>query len=141
MSRAAVVDLLGADSILQSEYQITSAAIFPTLTMQGSRRPPVDADGYFLILRWEETLDTIGDIQVLTIWAHRSRSAGIDFKAIRDILLRCKDVLQSAMHVTGSDGDVLTQARYKGMGPDVADEGYDTITKYAVFEVNTKPRS
>lgn len=141
MSRSAVVELLGNDSVLRDEYGITSSEVFPTFTMQGSRRPPTDADGYFLVLRWEETLDVIGDVQVLTVWAHRSRSSGVNFKAIKDILMRCKMILETAVHVAGSDGDILTQASCKGMGPDVADEGYDTLAKYAVFEVNTKTGS
>lgn len=139
MSRAAVIELLGNDAILSdAPFNITEASIFPTYAMQGSRRPPVEADDYFLILRWEEMLDTIGDIQVLTVWAHRSRSKGVNFKALRDLLFRVRDVLQTASFVTGSDGDTMTQSNFKGMGPDLADEGYDTLTKYAVFEVNTK---
>lgn len=139
MSRAAVIEILGHDAVLgDAPYDISEAKIFPTYAMQGTRRPPLEADGYFLVLRWEETLDTIGDVQVLTIWAHRSRSAGVNFSALRKMLLRIKDLLQTAAFVTGSDGDVMVQARFKGMGPDLADEGYDTLTKYAIFEVNTK---
>lgn len=137
MSRAAVIEILGNDSVLGDEG-INESVIFPTYAMQGSRRPPADADGYFLILRWEETLDTIGDVQVLTIWLHRSRSKGVNFKAMRDILMRVRELLQTAEFFLGSDGDTLVQARCKGFGPDLTDEGYDTLTKYAIFEVNTK---
>lgn len=139
MSRAAVIELLGNDSVLgAAPYDIDESKIFPTYAMQGSRRPPVGADDYFLILRWEEMLDTIGNVQVLTVWAHRSRSKGVNFPALQNLLMRVKDVMQEAAFVLGSDGAVMTQARFKGMGPDLADEGYDTLTKYAVFEVNTK---
>lgn len=137
MSRAAVIEILGNDPTLM-ESGINEAVIFPTYAMQGSRRPPLEADGYFLILRWEEMLDTIGDIQVLTVWLHRSRSKGVNFTEMRNILKRVKDLLQTSAFVTGSDGDVMVQAKFKGMGPDLADEGYDTLTKYAIFEVNTK---
>jgi hypothetical protein len=138
MSRAAVIALLGNDTYLQTEFDIDVNSIFPTFAMQGTRRPPIDADGFFIILRWEEMLDTVGNVNVLTVWAHRSRSAGVNFDSITKILLRCKDILEDAMHVLGEDGNVLTQAKFKGMGPDVADEGYDTLTRYAVFEVNMK---
>ena len=142
MSRAAVIELLGNDEVLgEAPYNIAEQNIFPTFAMQGSRRQPIEADDYFIILRWEETLDTIGDVQVLTIWVHRSRSKGVNFKALRDMLWRIKQVLETSTSVVGSDGDTMTQARFKGMGPDLADEGYDTLTKYAIFEVNTKTGS
>jgi len=139
MSRAAVIEMLGNDSVLgDAPFNITEKHIFPTYAMQGSRRPPIEADGYFFVLRWEETLDVLGDIQVLTVWAHRSRSAGVNFNALRTMLFRAKHILEEAAFVTGGDGDIFVQAKYKGMGPDASDEGYDTLTKYAIFEVNTK---
>lgn len=139
MSRAAVIELLAADAVLSAApFNLTDEKIFPTYAMQGSRRPPAGADDYFLILRWEEMLETIGDVRVLTIWAHRSRSKGVNYKSLTDLLFRVKSVMQTAAFVTGSDGDTMTQAKFRGMGPDLADEGYDTLTKYAVFEVNTK---
>jgi hypothetical protein len=136
MSRAAVYELLLNDAVLSAEPFKIGAKVFPTYVMRGSRTAP--ADGWFLILRWEETLDTVGDVEVLTIWAHRSRTAGIDFTLHKQVLARCKELLLAAVHITGSDGKVMTQAAYKGMGPDAADEGYDTTTKYAIFEVNSK---
>jgi hypothetical protein len=140
MSRAAVIELLGNDAVLgDAPYNLSEVSIFPTYVMQGSRRAPLEADGYFLILRWEEMLDTrVGDVQVLTIWAHRSRSAGNNFQALKDLLKRVRVVMEEAAFVTGSDGETMVQANFKGMGPDLADEGYDTFAKYAIFEVNTK---
>lgn len=136
MSRVAVHELLVNDVVLSAPPFSIGDKVFPSYTMRGSRQPP--PDGFFLIERWEETLDTIGRIEVLTLWAHRSRSAGVDFSLQKQILERCRNLLESAVHLEGSDGSVMSQAKFKGMGPDVMDEGYDTTTKYAVFEVNGK---
>lgn len=136
MSRAAVYELLKSDSVLSAEPFLIGEKVFPTYAMQGSRSAP--ADGCFLILRWEETLETVGDVEVLTVWSHRSRTAGVDFTMHKTILERCKNLLENSIHLAGSDGRIMTQAKFKGMGPDSADEGYDTTAKYAIFEINNK---
>lgn len=136
MSRAAVYELLKSDPVLSADPLLIGEKVFQTFTMQGSRQAP--ADGCFLILRWEETLETIGDVRVLTIWCHRARTDGVDFR-IQDLALsRCKELLLNSFHLAGSDGSVMTQATFKGMGPDNVDEGYDTTVRYAVFEINSK---
>lgn len=140
MSRAAVYELfvgdelgLGADPFLITQTK----KVFPSFTLRGSRKVP--EQGFFLVLRWEETLDTpVGQVEVLTVWSHRPRAEGIDYELHRQVLERCKNLLLSAVHLAGSDGKVMTQAKFRGMGPDNVDEGYDTTTKYAVFEINSK---
>jgi hypothetical protein len=136
MSRAAVYELLTADSVLAADPFKIGLKVYPSFTLRGSRKPPMD--GFFLILRWEETLETIGQVEVLTVWSHRPRAEGIDFELHRRVLERCKELLLASVHLAGSDGKVMTQAKFRGMGPDNVDEGYDTTTKYAVFEINTK---
>jgi hypothetical protein len=136
MSRAAVYELFKDDAVLGAEPFSIGEKVYPSFTLRGSRKPP--ADSFFLILRWEETLDTVGSIEVLTVWSHRSRSAGVDFEKHRDILNRCRTLLEGSIHLAGTDGKIMTQAKFKGMGPDNMDEGYDTTTKYAVFEINSK---
>jgi hypothetical protein len=137
MSRAAVYEILTTDDdVLNAPPFEINNKVFPTYTMRGSRQAP--ADGWFLILRWEESLDVVGDVQVLTVWAHRPRAAGVDFRQQMAILERCKKLLEDAVHRAGEDGVVMAQAKYKGMGPDSMDEGYDTTSKYAIFEINTK---
>lgn len=136
MSRDAVWTLLGTDSILNATYGITQELVFPTFGMDGSR--DIDPSKYFIILRWEELIDSIGEVEVLTIWVHRSRQVGRDYVPIKNILNHIKILMESTVSRAGNDGKTMSQARFKGMGGDLVDEGYDTITKYAVFDVNTE---
>lgn len=133
--RDAVWTLIGEDMILSSQFGISTDVVFPTYALDGSRTPPKNADGYFIILRWEEeAVSGPGVRTVLSVWVHRSRSAGSDFTPIRNILKRIIRIMVDTVHRSGADG-VMTQAFFKGMGGDQVDQGYDTITKYAVFDV------
>ena len=130
MSHAAVRSMLGTDPILNG-YGITLDRIWATGAMDVAPR-----EGYFLILRWEETAFEIGTHgpEHLTVFCHRSRKETRDYTNHRRILLRVVDILTEYVHVEGEDG-IFNQARAQGLSADQVDEVYETITKNASFSV------
>lgn len=131
-ARAAVFGLLAYDSILQSVYGINLNKVFPAQAVD-----TVPRKGPFLILRWEErTVERgrFGARDVLTVWAHIARERSTDFGQINGILERVEEIMLSAIHVSGTDGTLVT-VDFNGRSPDLNDEGYKTITRNSQFTV------
>lgn len=125
MSRAAVYSLLVGDTTL-SALGITAATIFTSNSIDDA--PETSP---FVIIRWEETQTRWGlagspGPTSMTLWAH---DHGGSYARINAILQRCKEILDAAVHVAGSDGYVLTLADWRGTSPDLVDDGFKTITR------------
>lgn len=129
--RAAVYGLLVGDTTL-SALGITAGTIFPTNTIDDAPR-----DTAFLVVRWEETTPRWGlsgspGATDLTLWAH---DHGGSYARINAILKRCKEILEPAAHVAGSDNQVLTQADWRGDSADLYDDGYRTLTRNSAWKI------
>lgn len=135
--RDAVWTLLGTDPVLNADpYRILQENVHTTFGMDGSRvQPNIGATGYFIVLRWEEEVNSVGLRTVLSVWVHRARAKGSDFVEIRKILDRINFLMTNTFHRVGADGGKMTMAHPQGRGADQVDQGYDTIAKYAVFDV------
>lgn len=122
-ARAAVHGLLEADEGLQT---LGVGAVYAADTVD---TPEEDC---FLVIRWQPTTWVYKGkgTDSFTVWAHDREH---DFGRINDVLLRVKEILDGRSHATGADGWTLTQADWRGEGPDLSDEGYGTRTRYADF--------
>lgn len=130
-ARAAVYSLLVGDSTL-SALGIGVSNIFSS---NGTDDPP--ADQPFLFIRWGLTQTRWGVANqpgktFMELWAH---DHGGSYARINAILERCKEILEPATHVVGSDGYVLTQVDWRGTSEDLVDDGYKTLTRNHGYEV------
>lgn len=134
MSRAAIFYALTHDATLTT-LGINANTVFPNYSLD---KRPVD-NGAFLILRWaEDGSPVFGDVKPprgLDIWAHYPSKKSSDHAHIDTILDACDSVLTNMYDVAGSDGYKVTCVRAKGRSRDLKDESFETITRFATYDV------
>ena len=88
----------------------------------------------FIVTRWEDKTPAFGLIgpQNLTIWVHDEPG---DYTRINVLLEWIKATLTAMIHVSGSDGSIVTQVDWTGDSPDLFDDGWNTITRNATFRI------
>lgn len=122
-ARGSLQHLLETDAGL---VNIGVGAVYPTNTVD------TPAEDLFIIIRWDATtpaFKTVGQDRV-QIWVHDRRR---DYGRISACHDRLRQLLPSVSHVDGPDGWTLTCAEWAGEGPDLFDDGYQTVTRYADF--------
>lgn len=130
----AVFRLISDDPVLNAApFFIDQDCVFPTFALKGSRTISAPNDKLFVIIRWETTPPGPAAVTTFSVWVHQPMELGDSFNNIDAALQRVRNILQAAVHVTGTDGKKLTQARFEGYGGEQYDGGYNTITKYAAF--------
>lgn len=129
-ARAAVFSLLTTDHDLR-EFGLTEDTVFSNHAIDGSPR-----FSYFAILKWSNTITGVGGARVrnLEVVLHRAKDIGTDFGDIDNMIERIISVLTEATHVVGDDGWSLTMCRFIGIGSDLTDSGYNTITRGVSFD-------
>jgi hypothetical protein len=129
MSRAAVYNLLANDATLLSYG----------LSVYGFQAVDTPTTKPFVVLRWDSTqpgvVPTRGTTG-LTCWVYDSPA---DYMRIDDIVLRIKTILTEAVHVSGADGFILTQARWTSDSQDLYDDIYECILRTTSFDVVARP--
>jgi len=131
MSRAAVYTLLSADATLQS-IGLTNVYAFQAVDTPASKP--------FLVTRWDDMQPGVvasRGPQQLTLWVY-DRPA--DYTRIDSIIARVKNILLGAVHVSGEDGMVLTQARWTGDSQDLFDDVYECVLKTSSFDIIARPQ-
>lgn len=124
MSRAAVYSLLSGDSAIVA----TGCAVY------GFHSTEIPGPRPFLIPRWDLENAAFADrgSRRLTVWIYDD---GADFTRIDLIAERVKALLSGAVHVTGADGYILTQATWRGDSGDLFDDSYGAIMRNSEFDV------
>lgn len=86
----------------------------------------------FIVTRWEPSTVAFKQLGTdrVSLWVHDRQR---DYGRIDLVIHRLKELLTSSVHLDGGDGWILTTAEYIGEGPDLADVGYGTITRYVEF--------
>jgi hypothetical protein len=132
MSQAAVYTMLSTDATLMS-HGITASSVYGSNSVDSPDERP------FMILRWSEVEGEkdYGNVKrrSLTVWVHDS---GQDYARINTILKRVQVLLSGAVHITGADGDTLTQADWRGDSTDFIDDGFKTITRSSSYTVGVR---
>lgn len=131
MSRVAFNQLLENDSGLS----LLGLPVDATYQANAVETPQIRP---FIVIRWEDRTRVFGTrgFDQVTVWVHDEPG---DYTRIDRMLERIKAVLQSAIHVQGSDNRILTQVDWVGDSGDLYDDGWATITKNAGFRVVSRP--
>lgn len=134
MSRAAVFETLANDSQLNS-LGINRDSIFHNFSLE--ERPI--ATGPFVILRWG-TQDapywqTVKAPERLTVWAHWPLEMTEDYMKLQAMLDNCDAALTGVQDVVGVDGNTLSFVRMTGRSSDFKDDGFNTISRNAGYDV------
>lgn len=136
MSRAAFHDALVADPILQG-LGVSAATLFHNWSSE--ERPSNTTP--FAILRWEDEAKPIWGSERergprnLTLWVHYPLAVTNDFNKINVVLDRIDDVVTELRDVVGSDGKTLSFVQLGGRSADLTDEGFETITRNASYQI------
>lgn len=87
----------------------------------------------FVVINWGDILRSAGGLQVYlaTIWFHIPKERERDYAKIDNAVLRVKELASDVEQRMGADGWVLTAMTWIGSSPDLPDDGYNTLTRYA----------
>lgn len=134
MSRTAVFEALIGDEDL-NDLGIDEDSVFHNYTLE--ERPV--SHGPFMILRWGDS-DRSPFIGVkspvrLTIWVHYPIEETNDFSKIDRLFDLCDVTLEKMNGEIGIDGYTVTCVRSTGRSGDLKDDGFQTISKNASYEV------
>jgi len=134
MARAAVLDLLRGDAQLAT-LGGAGFAIEPNYSYD--QRP--NDKGPFVVLIWRQT-DFSREIQNnsarhLNVWVHIPSAVSTDYVRIDNILDRIDELFDGVdgTDIVGADGWSLNYIQRHGRSPDLKDEDYQTICRYASY--------
>lgn len=134
MSRAAIYNTIIADEYLNS-IGIDGHSVFHNYTLE---ERPIDS-GPFIILRWGEVdrppFNGVKSPVRLTLWMHWPLEETNDFSKIDKAFDVCDSILSDLNGVAGVDDYTVTSVRATGRSGDLKDDGFQTITKNAGYEV------
>jgi hypothetical protein len=142
MSRQVIFDALASDPVLNT-MGLNEDTIFHNYSTE--ERPV--STGAFAILRWGEqdrppftdaglpVGDQVKAPVLLFIWVHWPIELTNDFTKLDKMLDQIDNVLFAVEDVHGNDGYAVTLVRIMGRSADLIDDGFNTITKNASYEV------
>ena len=139
MSRAAIYDSLIADPDLNS-----LGLVEDTIEVNWNNDERPSSTGIFAILRWGPQGAPLfgGDVKApesLAIWVHIPRELnGSDFGPLIKALDQFDETLSDLRDVAGQDGYTLSFVRVGDRSGDLVDDGFNTITKWANYQVYSR---
>lgn len=93
-----------------------------------------DRDRPFAVVKWDDVQLSGGrGVYLVSIWYHLSKEGVRDYGKIDMAILRTKELMKTAEHVSGEDGWSLTSATHVTDSPDMFDDGYNSLTRYTQF--------
>ncbi len=125
-ARVALSERLAGDSQLNA-LGINAASIFNANDVDSPEARP------FVIIVWGDEARPFGGAgrRSVSVWAH---DAGTSYQVIDQILSRVQELIDSSVHITGTDGSRISVFNYQGSSGDLVDDGYGTVTRYASWE-------
>jgi hypothetical protein len=125
-ARSALFNLLDGDTRLVELG-------FSVVYTQNSVDTPMESR--FIVIRWEQPDARAFGTKApdrATVWFHDKDR---DYGQIDLGIERVKEIVRDAVHVSGGDGWVLTQAHWNTDGPDLFDDGFGTVTRWTDITV------
>jgi hypothetical protein len=145
MSRAAFFDALAQDEWLNS-IGVKDDPDMPTLCQNYSSEERPSNGKPFVILRWngqarppwQDPDAPTKSPDTVTVWAHWPKELSNDYNDVIKILDRVDDIVRLLRDVNGSDGYTLNFVTIGSRSGDFLDNGFNTISKNANYEVHTR---
>lgn len=134
MSRDAIYNLLKSDS------ELLSLGITPARVWGSNATDTPDRNGPFLVIAFGTKIKSFGSegYNNVTVWAHMPKELERSYRTLDPILERVKELMDSAVQVSGTDGYVLTATSWQGDSVDLEDDGYKTLTRNTSFRVASR---
>lgn len=127
-ARAAVNGLLGTDP------QLNMLGFEPDTFWGSNALDSPDRTRPFSVIKWDDSPLSGGrSVYTVSIWFHIAKDSSRDYGKIDLAILRAKELMRSASHVSGEDGWSLTAATHLADSPDLFDDGYNSLTRYTQF--------
>lgn len=106
----------------------------------GSNSVDSPTDKMFIVISSEGASKAFGTtgVDLVTYWVHQKKILGIDYATVDLALFRLRELLVGAQHFQGGDGWSLTGASWVDQSRDLADEAFQTITKFTTFRVASR---
>jgi hypothetical protein len=144
MARAAVLDAITGDSVLQGMGFHGDPNRNVLVAYDGDQRP---SDDMFMVLRWETAdINLRGDDSTVTkgprhlaIWVHMYQEWSTDFVRIDNVIDRLDEVLTSIIDTAGADGRTVALIEPEGQSRDLKDTTYNTFCRSTAYRVIDRP--
>lgn len=133
MSRAVIFDALTGSAALAAAG-VPSDRVFPNYAMD---QVPT-RKGLFIVYRWGNSSRPFGRVsgpRSLEVWVHCPKQMGSSFGPVDRALDVVDDILGGLLQQEGSDGVTVTSVSPTGRSGDLYDDGFETITRNASYEV------
>lgn len=148
MSRAAFFDSLVENTYLNSiglHDDLADDGRPTVLHNYSSEERPSDTTP-FLILRWQGNDRPISQdpdypvkpFETVTVWAHWPKELSNDYNDLNKILDEIDSIARTIRDRPGSDGYTLSFVQIGGRSGDFLDDGFQTITKNAAYEIHSR---
>lgn len=148
MSRAAFFDALAENPYLNSlgiQDDLNDDGRPTILQNYSSEERPSD-ETPFIILRWNGTPpprsqdpDVVAKSpESLTLWVHWPQELSADYNDLNKILDEVDDICRGLRDRAGNDGYTLSFVQIGGRSGDFLDDGFQTITKNAAYELHSR---
>lgn len=126
-ARAALATLIGTDPQMNM-LGLVLGSVFASNSVD---TPPRNA--MFCVIHWDNVSRSSGGLarHPVTVWFHIPKEVERDYGKIDLACLRMQELSKSIEHVSGADGWTLTAMTWQGTSPDLPDDGYNTLTRYA----------
>lgn len=120
--------------LLSNDAEIRALGAEAVYSSGGVDTPTEDC---FIIIRWEnqdEAFKRNGTAPVL-VWIHDKQP---NYDRIDEVERRVVALLRDAVHIHGSDGWTLTQAKVDETSGDLYDDGFTTCTRFVSATVSSR---
>lgn len=128
-ARAALATLIGTDPQMNM-LGLDQESVFGSNATDSPPRTHM-----FAVIHWDDAPRQPGGLSkyMVTVWFHIPREVERDYGKIDLALLRIKELSRTLEQLEGADGWVLTAMSWQGSSPDLPDDGYNSLTRFAQF--------
>jgi hypothetical protein len=133
-ARAALATLIGSDPQInmfgfEQDYVFSSNA---------TDSPP--RDRCFVVINWGGIIRSAGGLRIYpaSIWFHVPEEIEQDYARIDNAMMRIGELCNATEQIVGEDGWRLTAMSWVGDSPDLFDDGYNTLTRYAQVQCSCR---
>lgn len=133
MARDAISSLISSDEDIRA-YTVSGGHL--RVFGSSATDTPIRTD-LFAVVTYGIEEPSFGTVAVsnVTVWVHMPKEIERSYRRVDPILDRIISLMAEATQVHGADGYVLSSASPRGKSADLYDDGYQTLTKSALFRV------